>query len=83
MEIVHDNKNLDKINDNVTKKLTFGIECGSFWEQKNNRPQNTVTKVMIHWSNTNYPEVYYEGKWKKYIEKISFRKTEKYVLAEN
>ena len=25
---------MDKINDNVTKKLTFGIECGSFESEK-------------------------------------------------
>ena len=57
----HDNRNWDKIYDNLTKQNSYLEQNAALFERKkNNHKPNLLIKTMVHRSNKYYSKMYLE-----------------------
>ena len=61
----HDNRNWDKIYDNLRKKIVFQTECISLWEEKNNHKPSPSINIIAHRSSIYYSKMCLEKSGKK------------------
>ena len=61
----HDNRNWDKIYDNLTEKIYIWNRMQLSLREKNNHKPNLLIKTMVHRSSIYYSKMYLEKNWKE------------------